>query len=88
MDCKREFPICSPARRMSVTGSDLELVVRVTHVPFKGNQFTFCVTHDACHVAAELWVVARKQDQTGKDALTKFIDGVLIAPLAVDLPIR
>jgi hypothetical protein len=45
-----------------------ELVVRVTHVPFNGNEFTLGIANDASHVAAKLWVIAWKQDKTSKNS--------------------
>jgi hypothetical protein len=61
--------MCSLSRVVRVTHTvDLELVVRVAHIPFNGNELALSIANDASHVAAKLWVIARKQDKTSENA--------------------
>jgi hypothetical protein len=64
----------------------LDFVVRVAHIPFNGDEFALGIAHDASHVAAELWVVTRQQNEACKIAGTVLLHQGLIAVIAVDLP--
>jgi hypothetical protein len=63
-------------------------LVSPTDFPLDADPLTLCVAVHTFLVAAELWVVSGKENQTCENTSTKFLKKVRVAVIAVDLPVR
>jgi hypothetical protein len=61
---------------------------RLRYRPVEQDALALGVTDDPLAVAAELRVVRRQQQEPGEHAGAELVDGVAVAELALDVPVR